>query len=319
MRDAFATKICELAAQDERIWLLTGDLGHHVLEKFAECFPNRYINVGVAEQNMSGVATGLALCGKIVFTYSLPTFLLFRSLEQIRNDIAYHNVNVKLVGIGGGVSYGALGYTHFGVEDVAITRILPNMAVVSPGDPIETRLATQAVVDWQGPCYLRLGKSQAPIVHHTDPDFKIGKAILVREGVDVTLIGTGSALPDVVQAAELLANQHISAEVLSMPTVKPLDEERLLQAINTTRLLCVVEEHGEIGGLADAVARCLVDNQHGWATLFMTLNVNNILKDKLVGSQTYLKSQAGISPECICKKVIERLENDQFQEKPNSN
>jgi transketolase len=307
MRDTFARTICELAEQDKRIWLLAGDLGHHVLDGFAERFPERFVNAGVAEQNMNGVAAGLALCGKIVFTYSLPNFLLFRSLEQIRNDIAYHNINVKLVGIGGGVAYGALGYTHHGVEDVAITRALPNMAVIAPGDPVETRLATRAVVEWQGPCYLRLGKSKEPLVHHTEPEFEIGKAVLVREGVDVALIGSGSALPEVVEAADLLADQGISAKVISMHTVKPLDEECVLEAANTTGLLCVVEEHGEIGGLSDAVARCLVEHRQACESHFLTLNVQSMSKDKVVGGQSYLNTLAGLSPQTISDQVTEWL------------
>jgi transketolase len=307
MRDTFAKTIYELAEQDERIWLLVGDLGHHVLDDFKERFPERFVNAGVAEQNMNGLAAGLALSGKIVFSYSITTFLLFRSLEQIRNDIAYHNVNVKLIGVGGGLAYGPLGYTHHGVEDVAITRALPNMAVIAPGDPVETRLATRAVVEWQGPCYMRIGKSSKRIVHHTEPAFEIGKAVLVREGTDVTLIGTGSMLPEVVEAADLLAHQGISAQVHSMPTVKPLDEASVLEAARSTGLLCVVEEHGEIGGLSDAVARCLVEHGQACECHFLTLNVQSMLKNKVVGGQSYLNALAGLSPKAISDQVTEWL------------
>jgi len=190
MRTAFIETLCELAEQDERIWLLTGDLGYSVLEQFAERFPDRFVNVGVAEQNMTGVAAGLALCGKIVFTYSIANFPTLRCLEQIRNDVCHHNLNVKIVAVGGGLAYGAQGYTHHAIEDLAVMLALPNMTVIAPGDSVEVRLATRAIVDWPGPCYLRLGRAGERIVHQTEPEFQIGKAIVLQQGSDVTLIST---------------------------------------------------------------------------------------------------------------------------------
>ncbi len=159
MRPAFVAALCQLASEDERIWLLCGDLGYGALEPFRDTFPGRYINAGVAEQNMTGMAAGLALSGKVAFTYSIANFPTLRALEQIRNDVCYHDCNVKIVSVGAGFSYGAQGYTHHGVEDIAIMRALPEKVVVSPGDPVEARLATRAVAALPGPCYLRLGKS----------------------------------------------------------------------------------------------------------------------------------------------------------------
>ncbi len=257
MRTAFIETLCALAEQNERIWLLTGDLGYSVLERFAQRFPQRFVNVGVAEQNMTGVAAGLALCGKIVFTYSIANFPVMRCLEQIRNDVCYHNLNVKIVAVGGGLAYGAAGYTHHAVEDLAVMRAMPNMTVLAPGDPVETRLATKAVVDWPGPCYLRLGKAGEPVVHRIEPAFAIGRAIPLRNGRDVTLLTTGGVLHAVVQAAEALQSDGIEAGVLSLPTVKPLDEAAIVAAAHTSRALIVVEEHSRIGGLAAAVAEAL--------------------------------------------------------------
>src|SRR5260370_5765307 len=221
MRTSFIDTLCAQAAADERIWLLTGDLGYSVLERFADTFPNRYVNVGVAEQNLAGVAAGLARCGKIPFIYSIANFPTLRCLEQIRNDICYHEGNVKIVAVGGGLTYGAQGYTHHGVEDLAILRALPGMTVLAPGDPVETRLATKAVLDWPGPCYLRLGKAKEPVVHQTEPAFEIGRAITVRTGWDVTLISTGGMLHETLEVANRLKQQGIAGRALSRPTVKP--------------------------------------------------------------------------------------------------
>ncbi len=181
MRTAFIDELCEITEKDGRVWLLTGDLGFSVLGRFYNRFPERYVNVGVAEQDMTGIAAGLALSGKIVFTYSIANFPTLRCVEQIRNDVCYHEANVKIVAVGGGLVYGAQGVTHHGTEDLAIMRALPNMTVVAPGDPAEAALATRAVVERPGPCYLRLGRAGEPTVHQTSPDFQIGKAITVRE------------------------------------------------------------------------------------------------------------------------------------------
>jgi transketolase len=304
MRTAFIETLCELAEQDERIWLLTGDLGFSVLERFVQRFPKRYVNMGVAEQNMTGVAAGLALEGKIVFTYSIANFPVMRCLEQIRNDVCYHNLNVKVVAVGGGVAYGAAGYTHHAVEDLAVMRAMPNMTVLAPGDPVEVRLATRAVVNWQGPCYLRLDKGGEPIVYQNRPAFAIGKAIVVREGNDVTLISTGGILGEVVFAAEQLAPQ-IQARVLSMPTVKPLDKVALLKAASETKLLVIVEEHSAVGGLGSTVAEQLCENEVGNCVL-LTLNLGDLLS-YAVGTQAALRERAGLNGPNIVHMVREQL------------
>src|ERR1700678_3470185 len=194
----------DLAAQDDRVYLLVGDLGFGVVEPFMRKFPKRFLNVGVAEQNMTGVAAGLALSGKIVFTYSIANFPVIRCLEQIRNDVCAHNLNVKVVSVGGGFAYGSAGYTHHGTEDLAMMRVLPNMTFLAPGDPIEAPLLTLAATTLPGPCYLRLGKAGEPIVHTSQPEVTIGKAIVLRKGDAGTLISTGGALAMTVKAADEL-------------------------------------------------------------------------------------------------------------------
>ena len=297
MRTAFIETLCQLAAEDPRIWLLTGDLGYSVLEVFARQYPQRYVNVGVAEQNMTGVAAGLAMSGKIVFTYSIANFPTLRCLEQIRNDVCYHNVNVKVIAVGGGLSYASLGYTHHGVEDMAILRVLPNMTVVAPGDPVEARLATAAIARHSGPCYLRLGKAGEPVVHQQNPDFTLGKVIPVRDGSDITMLSTGAMLQAVVMAADMLAREGISPQVISVPTVQPLDEPALVAAAHRTGRVITIEEHGP-GGLGDAVAEVLL--RHEVQTRFKPLRLS---REPLTsaGSQASMRARNNLSPEAIAR------------------
>jgi transketolase len=301
VRAAFIQALIEQARVDKRIFLLVGDLGYSVVEPFWQEFPDRFINVGVAEQNMTGIATGLALSGKVVFTYSIANFPTLRCLEQIRNDVCYHEANVKIVAVGGGLAYGAQGMTHHATEDLAIMRALPNMTVVAPGDPVETALATRAIIEWPGPCYLRLGKAGEPIVHKTSPNFQIGKAIVVRDGSDVTLIAAGGILYNTVQAAEELAQQGIQARVLSMHTLKPLDTEVVLTAAQQTKAIITVEEHGIIGGLGSAVAEVLAEMQGNFRP-FRRLSVGDSFL-RVTGDQEYLRQACGLSTEAICKAV----------------
>ncbi len=306
MRTAFLETLVRLARHDERIWLLTGDLGYSVLEGFAREFPGRFVNVGVAEQSLTGVAAGLALSGKIVFTYSIANFPTLRCLEHLRNDVCHHRANVKVVAVGGGLAYGSQGYTHFGVEDLAVMRALPYMTVVAPGDPIEARLATEAVAQADGPCYLRLGKAGEPAVHRTTPAFRLGKAIGLRHGTDATLIAAGAALKPAADAADWLYDQGIAVRVLSMPTIKPLDESAVRAAARDTGLVCVVEEHGPIGGLGDAVARCLA-GRGGAPVCFLCVDTEALLASGQVGSQAYLAARSGLSPEAIRDRVLDEL------------
>jgi len=301
MRIAFINALIELARENENIFLLVGDLGYGLVEPYAREFPQRFINTGIAEQNMIGVATGLALSGKTVFVYSIANFPIMRCLEQIRNDVCFHNADVKIVSAGGGLTYGALGASHHLTEDIAVMAAMPDMTVVVPCDPIEAGLATRAVAGQPSPCYLRLGRTNDPQVHKNPPDFEIGKAIKVREGKDVTLIATGGILVNVVQAAEILAGEGIEARVLSMHTIKPLDKDAVLLAASDTKAIVTVEEHNRIGGLGSAVAGVLCEAQK-LAVAFLRLALPNEFCIS-VGTQEYLRGLYGLSGEGIAESV----------------
>ncbi|RLC93111.1 MAG: transketolase [Chloroflexi bacterium] len=300
MRAGFVRALIDSARQDERIFLLVGDVGYNLVEPFVEEFPDRFVNVGIAEQNMIGIAAGLALSGKIVFVYSLGNFPTIRCLEQIRNDVCYHNCNVNIVASGGGLAYGSLGSTHHATEDLATMRALPNMTVVAPGDPAESELATRAMVDWPGPCYLRLAKTGEPLVHKTSPDFQIGRAIQVRSGDDVTMITTGGVLYNATCAAERLAESGIQARLLSMHTLKPLDVEAVLAAARQTGALVAIEEHSRIGGLGSAVAEVLAES--GIPVRFRQIAIGDEFCS-VVGSQACLQEAYSLSIDGIAREV----------------
>lgn len=293
MRNAFFDTLYELASKDPRINLIVGDLGYSVVEKFAEHLPGQFLNAGVAEQNMTGIAAGMALSGKIVFTYSIANFPTLRCLEQIRNDVCYHKADVKIVSVGAGFAYGSLGASHQATEDIAVMRVLPEMTVIAPADPIETVLATKALADLQGPCYLRLGKAGEAILHTVTIEFAIGRAVTVRKGGDVCLISTGSMLKPCIEAAEKMEHEGISVRILSMHTIKPLDTEAVLKAAYETKGIVTVEEHSIIGGLGGAVAEVLAGEKAPRAALRM-IGMNNSFCRK-VGSQEYLRQEYGLS------------------------
>ncbi|OUC07957.1 transketolase [Litorilinea aerophila] len=305
MRTAFIDTLFELAKEDPRIVLVVGDLGFGVVTRFMEELPDQFVNAGVAEQNMTGLAAGMALSGKIVFTYSIANFPVLRPLEQIRNDICYHNANVRIVPVGGGMAYGSLGPSHHATEDIAVMRALPNMVVIAPGDPVEARLATKALIEHQGPAYLRLGRAGEPVVHSSTPDFEIGRAITVRQGSDITLISTGGLLHETVQAAELLAETGIQARVVSMHTVKPLDTEAVLAAARDTEGVFTVEEHSVIGGLGSAVAETLLE-AGVYPRYFKRIGLNGEFSS-LVGTQEYLRAQYGLDAPGIVATVKQIL------------
>jgi transketolase len=301
MRTAFIETLFELAKQDERIVLLTGDLGFSVIEPFMQALPKQFVNAGVAEQNMTGMAAGMALSGKIVFTYSIGNFPTLRCLEHVRNDICYHNANVKVVCVGGGFCYGAAGATHHATEDLGIMRMLPGMTVIAPADPVEARHATRAVVSRAGPCYLRLGKAGEPVVHESDIDFQVGKAIRVREGEDLTLIAIGGMLRFTLEAANRLATTGLHARVLSMHTLKPLDREAVLAAARETGAIFTVEEHSMTGGLGSAVAEVLAESGQP-VPIFRRLGLPGVFSSR-VGTQQYMLEQHGLSAEGIAHSV----------------
>lgn len=304
MRTKFISTLTQLAETDDRICLLVGDLGYSVVENFKAKFPNRFFNMGVAEQNMMGVAAGLALSGKIVFTYSFGNFTTFRCLEQIRNDICYHNLDVKIIGIGTGFSYGTLGMTHHGTEDLAVMSVLPNMTIITPCDPVEMDLAIKASVAWKGPCYIRVRRTGEPVIHQTVPDFKIGKGIVVKDGDDVTLIATGWIINNVIKAAKMLESENIKARIISMHTVKPLDETLILESARKTRGIITVEDQN-VAGLGSVVGMTLAASRQNTVPFIAMGLSKNYSYD--VGSEEYHLEKSNLSLEAICHSAKQIL------------
>jgi transketolase len=306
MRSLFNKTLLKIAEENDRIYMILADIGYGEIEEFAACFPDRFFNVGVAEQNMTGVACGVAMEGNIAITYSIANFPTLRCLEQIRNDVCYHKVNVKIVIIGGGLAYGALGVSHQSTEDLAIMRALPDMVVVAPADFAEAEAATYAMIEHEGPVYYRCGYKKEPPLHAGTIDFRFGKAIQVRDGGDVTLIGTGTVTYRAFQAAQLLADSGVQARVLSMHTVKPIDVEAIVAAARETGAIVTVEEHNVLGGLAGAVAEVLADA--GVGVPFRRIGLPDTYVH-VVGSHDWLLDQYGFSPQAIVdstREVISR-------------
>ena len=305
MRDAFVKTIQSLAEGDERVMLIVGDLGFGVVDHFSETLPAQFLNAGVAEQNMTGIAAGLAMSGHIVYTYSIANFPVLRCLEQIRNDVCYHNADVKVVSVGAGVAYGSLGPSHHATEDLAVMRALPNMTVFTPGDPLEAEWATRMACMTPGPAYLRLGRAGETRVHEADTTFELGKAHLMADGPDATLLTAGSGLPDVMKAAALLEASGINCRVLSFPSIKPLDTDAIRAASLETGAIFTIEEHSVVGGFGSAVAEYLAD-EGAVPPIFQRLGFPNSFTSK-VGDQAYLRAWYGIDAEGLARSVTERL------------
>ncbi len=308
MRDHFIKRLSELAERDSRIMLVTGDLGFGVFDEYRRRFPRQFINAGVAEQNMTGIATGMAMEGRIVFTYSIANFPTLRCLEQIRNDACYHGANVKVVSIGGGFSYGALGISHHATEDLAIMRSLPDITVLSPCGYWETMESTEAIVNTPGTCYLRLDKSagdDAPL--DSIEKFRLGKARILRNGVDCTIIVTGGILEEVWQAASILESKGINASIVSVHTIKPFDSETIIKTCESTGTIITVEEHTLYGGLGSAVAEILMD-YGAYPDRFLRIGLRAGFSS-IVGSQKYLRQQYGLDARSICKKIQALIKN----------
>lgn len=306
MRTTFIETLVECAREDPSIWLLCGDLGYSVLEKFATAYPERYVNVGVAEQNMASMAGGLAMTGKIVLTYSIGNFGTLRCYEQIRNDICYHDANVKVIAVGGGLAYAGQGYTHHAVEELAALRALPNMTVIAPADPAETRAAVKWMLKHPHPVYLRLGKAGEPVLHKNPPRFEPGKMIPMREGKDALLISTGGMLETALKVADALAAKGKNASVASSPFVKPFDSAFVRDHAANVKLIATIEEHAPYGGLADAAAAAMADMDGARARL-LPFNVPELLLKGIAGEHAELRARAGLSAEDITQRVLDNL------------
>jgi len=303
MRNEMIRVLMELAGANSNVILVTGDLGFGVFDEFVEKLPRQFLNAGIAEQNMTGLAVGMALEGKVVFTYSIGNFPTLRCLEQIRNDACYHGANVKIVAVGGGFTYGSLGISHHATEDLAIMRALPDITVVAPGDPVEAAAATRAICHTSGPCYLRLGRGGEPVVHGSGLDFKIGKAVTLFEGDDVALISTGGILHNALLARQALVDSGLSVGLYSMHTLKPFDSELVAELAVKTKLIVTVEEHTVIGGLGSAVAEITAQMSSTRARL-KVIGLQDRFSS-VVGDQEYLRDVYGLSVDKIVATVLD--------------
>ena len=291
--EAFAEAVRDLALQDRSVLVVTSDSrGSGKLAPFGKEFPEQIIEVGIAEQNLVGVAAGLASTGKTVFAVSPACFLTARALEQIKNDVCYSDNPVKVVGISAGVSYGALGSTHHSLHDYAALRAINNVTVVAPADNFETRQAVSAAASLRRPVYLRFGKKAMPHLPSAQNDFVLGKARQIREGNDLVFVACGETVVEAFQAAELLGQENISAGVLSLHTIKPFDEAAILHAAKSARAIVTVEEHSVNGGLGEACASLLL--QHGLLPRFKVVGFPD--EYTVTGSQTEIFRHYGISP-----------------------
>ncbi|HCM82175.1 MAG: hypothetical protein UV63_C0001G0066 [Microgenomates group bacterium GW2011_GWC1_43_11] len=309
MRNTFAATLLEEAKKDNRIILLTGDLGFSAFENFMRELPKQYLNAGVAEQNMTGVAAGLAMEGYKPVIYSIVPFVTMRNFEQIRNDICYQNLNVKIVGVGAGFSYGPYGHTHHSLEDIGILRTLPDMTIIAPGDPTEVHLATRAMLTTNTPVYFRLGKAGEKILYNKEPRFRIGKGIILQDGSDATIVATSTLVSRALEAAALLAKKSCSVRVISMHTIKPIDAPLILESAKKTHAVITLEDHSIIGGLGSAVSEVLAESSLG--TPFQRMGVPDRFTEK-IGLQEYMHDQNGLSVHLIASAVIKLL----FQRKP---
>lgn len=262
-RQVICETLLELAEHDRDIVVLASDSrGSAAMWPFSEKYPERFVEAGIAEQNIVGIAAGLAHSGKKPFVTSPACFLSMRSIEQIKVDVAYSNTNVKLIGISGGISYGALGMSHHSLQDIAVTRAIPGLAVMLPADRHETRRMTEALVNYEGGVYMRIGRNPVEDVYDSpDYDFQIGRAVKLRDGEDITIIATGETVRVALDAEKIMKDSGISCRVLNMHTIKPLDEAAIIEAARETGRIITIEEHSIYGGLGAAVAEVVVREQ----------------------------------------------------------
>lgn len=290
MRTAYLDTLYELASRDKRVYALISDNGAIVYDKYRRDIASQYLNLGISEANMLGMAAGMASCGKIPFAYTIGAFLAYRAFEFIRNDICLQKQNVKIVGTGAGEVYSALGPTHHSTEDLGGLRTLPHLTILCPASPLEVKKAAQAAYEQEGPVYLRLGTNKEPEIYNNDYLFKIGKGVTLKDGKDITLIGTGSILKDILDAVNNLQQEGITARVINIHTLKPIDKELIMKAIEETRKIITIEDHSVIGGLGSAVAEIIAESGKGVA--FKRIGLHDFSKG--YGSYTQVKELNGI-------------------------
>ncbi len=303
MRTAYLDTLYELAQKDKRVYALISDNGAIVYDKYRRDLPEQYLNLGISEANMIGMAAGMASCGKIPFAYTIGAFLAYRAFEFIRNDVCLQKQNVKIVGTGAGEVYSALGPTHHSTEDLGGLRALPNLTILCPASPMEVRKATEAAYEYEGPVYLRLGTNKEPEIYKKDYEFWIGKAVTIKEGNDLTLIGTGSILKDLLEVAEELEPKGIQIRVVNMHTIKPLDGDVIRQAIDETGKVITVEDHNVTGGLGSAAAEVIA--QYGKSVQFKAMGLMGFSNG--YGTYGQVKEKNGLGKNRIRETICDML------------
>ena len=304
-RNAYADALLQLGAENDKVVVLDADLSESTMTcKFAAAYPEKFYNMGIAEQSMMGTAAGLATCGIIPICSTFSVFACLRSGEQLRTSVAYPNLNVKVVTTHSGLSIGTAGATHFCEEDLAIMRAIPNMVAIAPADYLETVKAVKAAVEYKGPVYIRLGRGDAPVLYSELDDYQIGKAITYKDGSDVTIIGTGVMLQRAVAAAEELEKKGVSCRVLDMHTIKPFDKEAVEKAARETKAIITMEEHNIHGGLGSAVAET-VASMKGSKAAVKILGIPDVFGD--VAAAELLWDSYQMDAQSVCNIAMEML------------
>lgn len=302
MRDSFVNSIYKVTELNKDILCLVGDIGAFLLRNYIKDFPANYYNLGAAEANMVGMAAGLAMSGKIPFVYTITPFITARCFEQIKLDVCYNGANVKLVGVGSGVSYGTMGSTHHTLEDIASIGALPNMVIISPSDPMEVEEAVFAAMKYNGPVYLRLTLTSNPLSYDRG-NFEIGKARIVKEGDDAALIATGDMVSIANQAAEILKNSNINCYVINVHTIKPIDEELIKKLSRECKAIVSIEEHSIIGGLGSAVSSIISQYPKNKAR-FKIMGFNDVFCKEYSKDKLKIFEEYGLSKEHLVRMMI---------------
>ena len=305
MRNAFADQILQLARRDNRVVLLSGDIGNRLFDKLRDEFPDRFYNCGIAEAGMIGMAAGLAMSGLRPYCYTIAPFVTYRCMEQIRVDLCYHHQPVVLVGTGAGLSYASLGGTHHSCEEMGMLRLLPGLSVAAPADNAELRALMNATLSHEGPVYLRIGKKGEPDVHQTVPELALGQSLTLRNGGAACLLCAGTLLPTALEAAAKLEEAGVSTRVVSFPSIKPLDRVALQSAFETCKVVVTLEEHSRMGGLGGAVAEWATDYISSGARLLRIGTPDEFLH--LTCDQEEARTHFGLTPEGVAAQVCAAL------------
>lgn len=304
MRSAYLETLYELAKKDERVYAIISDNGAIVYDDFKKAFPDRLLNAGIAEANMIGMAAGLANRGKIPFAYTIGAFLAYRAYEFILNDVCLQNKNVKMVGIGEGVSYSLLGSSHHTLYDMAVLRPIPNLTLLSPASPIEVKKAVKAAYEMEGPVYIRLGTNREKEIYHSEYNYVLGKGIEIKNGDDITIVSTGSIVSDAIEVANNLEKRNINARVINIHTIKPFDKDIILKAADETKIIFTIEEHSIIGGLGSAISEILAENGCNSKLIRFGFEDNFAIG---YGKHEEVKKMNGLGIDNITERVLEYL------------